>query len=156
MRAYRPAEVTAEAADVARAHPTNRHREGGGWRPLAARTLEADSLDPSKGRHAVHVRARTEERVLFGAEEVELSAVEQLVEAAQTRAMALALAWARRGPLDGGRPLPDGLHEVMAVLEDRGLDAFQEEETGELAAFRVFELAALLGRVRGARMRRLD
>ncbi|MEX0893131.1 MAG: ABC-ATPase domain-containing protein, partial [Gemmatimonadota bacterium] len=156
MRAYVPVEVSAKAREVAMDHPTRRRREGGGWRPLAARTLEPDSLDPSKGRHDVHVRARSAARVLFGAEEVELSAVEQLVETAQTRAMARALARARRHALDGQRPLAEALHQVIHTLERQGLDAFQEEKTGELAAFRVFELAAFLGRVRGARMRLLS
>jgi predicted ABC-class ATPase len=148
MRDFLPAEVTAEARRIAGEHPTARRREGGAWTPIRPRAPLPGSLDPSRGRHTVHVRARTEERVLFGSEEVELSAVEQIVEPAQARAMALALAWAREGAMDGRRTVAEALREVMAALARDGLDAFQREPTGELAAFRVYELAAFLGRIR--------
>jgi hypothetical protein len=39
----------------------------------------------------------------------------------------------------------------MDVLAAEGLDAFQDQPAGELAAFRIFELAAFLGRVRSLR-----
>ena len=148
MRDWVPEEVTAEARRVAGEYPTHRQHEGGPWTPIAPRIPLPGSLDPSKGRHDVHVRTRTEERVLFGTEEVELSAVEQLVETAQTRAMGQALAWARGRALDGRRTIPEALSVVMETLEREGLDAFQEHLTGELAAFRIYELAAFLGRVR--------
>ncbi|HUF26801.1 MAG TPA: hypothetical protein VMM18_07465 [Gemmatimonadaceae bacterium] len=96
----------------------------------------------------MHVRTHTEERILFGAEEVELSAIEQLVEPAQTRALGLAVVRARGDAIDGQRPMRAALEAVMVLLERDGLDAFQEYETGELAEFRIFELAAFVNRVR--------
>jgi predicted ABC-class ATPase len=149
MRAYVPTDLTAAARGVAAEQPSQRRAEGGEWQGIARRVPLPQTLDPSRGRYDVHVRARTEERALFGSEEVELSAVEQLVEAAQTRAIALALAWARNRIIDGQRPIDDVLRAIMEVLEARGLDAFQPEPTGELAAFRIYELAAFLNRVRG-------
>lgn len=156
MHAYQPEEVTERAAEVARALPTRRAAEGGPWRPLAERVPLPGSLEPGHGRHAVHVKAHTEERLLFGAAEVELSAVEQLVETAQTRALGRAVAWAQGGVMDGRRTLPEVLRSIMDTLHNQGLDAFQEELTGELAAFRVFELSAFLNRIRGLRTRPAD
>lgn len=153
MHEFLPEDVTTRARQVAREYPTDRRRSGRPWRPIAPRVPLPASLDPSRGRRAVTVKARTEERVLFGAEEVELSAVEQLVEAAQSRAIGQALAWARGRAIDGRRTVAEAAVEIMAVLEREGLDAVQAELTGELAAFRIFELAAFLSRVRSLETR---
>jgi predicted ABC-class ATPase len=149
MRDYVPLEVTDDARHIAQEYPTHREHEGGGWQPIRARVPLPDSIDPSRGRRAVDIRARTEERVMFGGAEVELSAVEQLVEPAQARAIASAIAAARGSAIDGERTVPDAVAAIMRVLADDGLDAFQEHRTGELAAFRPFELAAFLSRIRG-------
>lgn len=153
MTEYEPSEVTARAREVATSHPTGRAREGGPWRPAARRIPLPQSLDPRRGRHAVHVRAFSEERVLFGGDDVDLRAVEQLVEPAQARAIAQAIAFARGSVIDGERDVAAALDALMHRLERDGLDAFQTEPTGELAAFRIFELGAFLGRVRGLEVR---
>ncbi|HEY8470994.1 MAG TPA: hypothetical protein VIL18_15205, partial [Longimicrobiales bacterium] len=84
----------------------------------------------------------------------DLGAVEQIVETAQVRAMAQALAWARGRVIDGRRELPEALREIMDVIAREGLDAIQPEPAGEFAAFRIFELAAFFGRVRALETRR--
>jgi predicted ABC-class ATPase len=155
MRDYQPADVTEEARNVAAAYPTRRRHEGGGWSGIRTRVPLPDSIDPSRGRRDVDIKARTEQRVMFGGDEIELSAVEQLVEPAQARAIARAIA-AERGidaAIDGERTIADALHAIHGRLREHGLDAFQEELTGELAAFRVYELAAFLGRIRSLRCR---
>jgi predicted ABC-class ATPase len=81
--------------------------------------------------------------------EVELSAVEQLVEPAQARAIASAIAAARGNAIDGANTVQDVVRIITARLDAEGLDAFQPHPAGELAAFRAFELAAFLGRIRG-------
>jgi predicted ABC-class ATPase len=156
MTDYVPADVTADACRVAEAYPTRRAREGGAWRTPARRIPMPDSLDPARGRRDVHVRAFSEERLAFGEREVDLSAVEQLVDPAQTRAMAHALAWARGRAIDGRNDLRAALDAIMAALHADGLDTFQRERTGELAEFRSFELAAFLGRIRGFRTVAID
>lgn len=153
LRAYVPADVTMEARRVAAEQPTRRQREGGAWQPIGERLPLPASLDPSRGRRAVHVRNRSEERLLFGTEEVDLSAVEQLVEAAQTRAMGQAVVWARGRIIDGRRSVGEVVREIALVLAAQGLDAFQREPFGELAAFRPAELAAFLGRIRSLQTR---
>ena len=148
MRDYRPANVTADAKRIADRRPTLRHAEGGDWRPIRVRSPDPDSIDPRRGHRDVEVKARTEQRVMFGEQEVELSAVEQLVEPAQARAIALALAYAR-SRWTAGPTLHDALRDIMSIAARDGLDAFQEHLTGDLAAFRIFELTAFLNRVRG-------
>lgn len=153
MRQYEPDEVTAEAKRIAAALPTSRRTGGGPWTPVRTRVPLPDSIDPSRGRRDVDIRARTEDRVMFGTQEVELSAVEQIVEPAQARAMARAIAAARGTHIDGRSSIADALHAIMHDLVTRGLDAFQPEATGELAAFRIHELAAFLARIRGLAVR---
>jgi predicted ABC-class ATPase len=155
MRDYEPADVTVEARRVAAEYPTRRRHEGGAWREIRTRVPVPDTIDPSRGRRDIDIKARTEQRVLFGGDEIELSAVEQLVEPAQARAIARAIA-AERGAgraIDGDRDLADALFLIQRRLAEHGLDAFQDEATGELAAFRVYELAAFLGRIRSLRCR---
>jgi predicted ABC-class ATPase len=153
MRDYAPVEVTADARRIAAGYPTHRQREGGQWHEPRQRVPLPDSIDPSRGHRHVDIRARTEQRVMFGSSEIELSAVEQLVEPAQARAIASAIAAARGGSIDGRATVQHAVSDIMRILADDGLDAFQPHPTGELAAFRSFELAAFLNRIRGLRTR---
>lgn len=154
MREFQPHDVTAEARGVAEELPTRRQEQIAPWRPIGPRVPVPQSVDPSRGARGVHVKAFSEERLLFGTEEVSLAAVEQVVEAAQVRGMARALAWAREDAIDGRRTIAEALAIVARTCAERGLDAFQEEPTGELAAFRIDELAAFLNRLRSLRVRR--
>jgi predicted ABC-class ATPase len=153
MRDYAPLEVTDDAHRIAQQQPTRRHTEGGAWHTIRTRSPDAASIDPRRGRRAIDVKARTGERVMFGDQEVELSAVEQLIEPAQARAIALALAHARSHWADEPPTLIEALRRIMTTAETTGLDAFQEHLTGELAGFRIFELTAFLNRIRGFRTR---
>jgi predicted ABC-class ATPase len=153
MRDYEPLVVTDDARRIAGEHPTRRRHEGGTWHHVRRRVPLPHSIDPSRGRRDVDIKARTEERVMFGAAEVELSAVEQLVEPAQARAIASAIASARGGAIDGQRTVADAAAAIMDQLRAEGLDAFQPHPAGELAAFRSFELVAFLNRIRGLRTR---
>ena len=148
MREYVPEEVTARARDVADAIPTERQSEAGSWAPIAERRPVPSSIDARRGRRSVSIKVRGRDRVSFGTQTVELGAVEQIVEAAQTRAIANALVWARGDALDGERGMADAVERVMAAIEADGLAAVHPHGIGELAAFRPFELAAFLNRMR--------
>jgi predicted ABC-class ATPase len=149
MRDYVPLEVTADARRIAAEQPTRRLQEGGTWRPLRQRAPEPSSIDPSRGRRGVDIKAHSEARVMFGGAEVDLSAVEQLVEPAQARGIASALAHVRDDVIDGRRSVAGVTAAVLHIFGERGLDAFQQYPTGELATFRGFEFAAFLNRIRG-------
>ena len=148
MRGYVPADVTAEARAVAHELPTMRSGEGGGWRTLRPRALDADSLDPRRGRRPVSIRVHARDRVEFGMESVDLAAVEQIVEPAQTRAIAHALVRGRNGPFRDAPDLPAACARLMDEVRRGGLEVVHDEPIGELSAFRVFELAAFLNRLR--------
>ncbi|HSJ06794.1 MAG TPA: ABC-ATPase domain-containing protein, partial [Longimicrobiales bacterium] len=149
MRDYLPDDLTRAAKRVAADHPSRRNHEGGAWRAINARMPLPASIDPSRGPRDVDIKARSEDRVMFGAAEVELSAVEQLIEPAQARAIASAIAAARGSVIDGANTVQDIVRIIMDRLDAEGLDAFQRQPAGELAAFRAYELAAFLDRIRG-------
>lgn len=149
MEAYRPRDVTAEARRVAEELPTGRTPERAPpLPPRPARVPDPASVDPSRGRRGVSLRVRGPDEVLFGTEALDLSAVEQLVGRAQTRAVAEALVLARERFMDGRRTLPEILDGVMDLVAEEGLDVLSPWRPGDLAAFRRFELAAALNRLR--------
>lgn len=153
MDGFRAADVTERARELAAALPTGRLPEAAGPLPSPAPRVPAPgALDARKGRRAVHARARDLRGLELGGERVDLSAVSPLVETAQVRAIAAALAWAGAEAVDGRRDLPAILDAVEAAVARDGLDALDGRRVGDLAAFRRLELAAALNRLRGLRL----
>ncbi|MGD2068151.1 MAG: ABC-ATPase domain-containing protein [Gemmatimonadota bacterium] len=149
MRDYRPLDATERAREVARDLPTGRAPESG--HPLGARPSRIplpDSIDLRRGKRPVSVKVRSRQRIEVGRVDVDLSAVEQLVSRSQVRALAEALALARLRFVDGGRTLSAILDAVEDAVRNEGLDVLDERGSGDLAAFRRFELAAALSRLR--------
>jgi predicted ABC-class ATPase len=149
MKDYRPADVTARAAEVAEELPTGRARESG--RPLGSlpsRIPVAASIDLARGRREVSVNVRRADWIELGTESIDLSAVEQLVSWAQANTVARALVLARQRFLASGPTLPELLDAVMAAVAEEGLDVLDGRQPGDLAHFRRHELAAALNRLR--------
>ena len=149
MESFRPHDVTARARMVAAAHPTGRIAEVSSpftvnfeRRPLPG------TVSPSKGRREVSIKTRDAYTVQFGEETLDLSAVEQIVHPAQTRAIAAALDYARRTYIDGRRSLAQILDLVISDIEKEGLDVLDGRRIGSFARFRRHELAAALNRLR--------
>jgi predicted ABC-class ATPase len=154
MADYLPHDVTAEARRVAEALPTQRSSEA--KHPLVlppARTLDPDSLDPSRGRRSRHVKVPDDRTLLFGTETIDLAAVEQLVLRGQMRTVGEVLAWIASVPDGGGSDsIPDILDAAETALRETGPDAFTSLRPGDLAAVRRFEIAAALNRLRCLRV----
>lgn len=154
MESYRPWDATARAREIARRYAAERRPEGGEhFGTIRRRIPLPDSLDPSKGRREVSLKARGLKTILFGREEIDLSAVEQLVDDSQVRAIAQALYYAREQYMDGRRTLGEILDLVMADIDRDGLDVLDPRRMGDYARFRRFELAAALNRLRTLQVR---
>ncbi|MCB8989273.1 MAG: ABC-ATPase domain-containing protein [Ardenticatenaceae bacterium] len=149
LDSYVPHDVTAEAKAIAAQQRQERQQEGGhAFGVLTPRVPLPQSIDPSKGRRDVSVKTRGLRTVQFGTETIDLSAVTQLVDDSQTRALAAALVYAQERYMDGKRPLADILALVMDDIAQQGLDVLSPYPLGDLAAFRRFELGAALNRLR--------
>jgi|GEM_PF-3345097 len=153
MENYLPCDMTAEARRIAQKYAAERRPEGGDcFGPLKPRTPDPASIDPSRGRREVSLKARGLRALAFGRSEIDLAAVEQLVDDGQVRALGHALNYARDRCMDHQETLAQILDRVMADLGASGLDILTPWPVGDLAHFRRFELAAALNRLRGLRV----
>lgn len=152
MRKYRPHDLTEQARAVAASLPTQRRHEGGAWSALRPRAPDPASIDARKGKKTVSIKVQSRTRVLFGSEELELGAVEQIVETAQARAIARAVSYLKARWLDGRRTVGESLDCLMDEIQREGLDVIDPRQAGDYAEFRIHELAAALGRLRTLRV----
>ncbi len=151
MDAYRPLDVTAAAHDVASRHRTGRRAEHG--EPLSAphrRRVEPASLDPCRKPGRVKVQARGTDTLVFGRGEVDVRAVEQLVDPSQVRSIGWLLA--RLSRLDAPVVAADEIASRLERLADADWDRLSGRPDGDLALPRLQEVMAALNRLRGARM----
>ena len=154
MENFQPQDVTEKAKAIAQQHSTERTPEGGEqFGQITPRVPLPESIDPSRGQREVKLKVRDVDEVVFGTEEIDLSAVEQIVEAGQLRAIASAIVYAKGQYINGRRTLPEILNGVMADLESQGLDLLSNLPEGDFVLFRRFELAAALNRLRTLKVR---
>ncbi len=148
MENYRPRDLTAEAREIAARDPRQRQSERAApFAPGASRIPLGRSLDPRRGARPESVKSRGVKTVLFGTGEIDVSAVAQIVHPGQLRAIGEALLRVR-ALADGALSLADILDRVAADIERGGLDVLVDRVVGDLCAFRRFELAAALNRLR--------
>ena len=153
MRRYLPIDLTARAAEVAARFQTRRTHEGGEWSPIRERVPDPTSIDARKGKKPVSIKVQTPRRVLFGTQELDLVALEQIAEESQVRAIAQAMVHSAGGWLDGRRALREALAGLMEEIRGGGLDVIDSRQPGDYAEFRIYELAAALDRLRTLRVR---
>ena len=151
---YVPRQATREARNIAALATARRRQEGSDSLagPIPRFPLPG-SIDPRKGRRRSRVKTRDRRTILFGVENIDLSAVEQLVDPGQTRALAAALVHARENYIDGKRSLRQVLNLVEKDIESGGLDILSPYPDGAHVRFRRFELAAALNRLRSLQVR---
>ena len=157
MQDYQPLAVTEDAKRIAQEFRTQRAIET--TSPLAevaSRIPLWESLDPSRGKREVKIEARSVHAIAFGHEVIDLSGVEQLVDASQTRAIGYALHLASRRLIQGG--LKAIVQALVEQFNDAGLDGLDpyhqgERHPGNFARPRAFEIAAALNRLRTLRIR---
>ncbi len=152
MDQYLPVVVTHQAKGVIEIFPTTRKAEGGTeFGGLPSRRPAARSFDARRGKRPVKIDVHGLKKILFGTTEVDLSALEQLVEIAQTRAIGEAIfCYADRYAQDVS--LKEGLQKLMADLHEGGLDILSPYKVGNLAKPRIFELAFAINRMRSLKV----
>ena len=154
MDEFHPQDVTEQAKAIARQYQTDRHREGGKqFGAINPRVIDPRSIDPSQGKRSVKLKVRDVDQLQIGAEDIDLSAVEQLVEPGQVRAMAEAIVYAQGRHMSRQASLPEVIAAVIADVEKDGLDCLSEWPLGDLVSFRGIELAAAINRLRTLRVK---
>lgn len=151
MDAYHPREVTARAHAIAAEDGVPVPAVPQPFAVPPTRVPDPASVSAAR-RGRDRVRARGTEEIAFGGGDIDLRAVEQIVDPSQTRAIGELLAYATaHGVLDGGRTIAEILAALDAALDRAGLDLLAErpdEHPGDLARPRMLEVAAALNRLR--------
>lgn len=99
-----------------------------------------------------NIKAHGTRALSFGSEEIDLSLLAQLVDDSQVRAIGRALAYAKEHTLDGRASLHEALEQLTTLIAEEGLTALDPRPPGDLAEFRLQELAAALNRLRSLRI----
>jgi len=153
MVEFLPQDLTERAREVAERYPSGRRFEGGEvFGEVSERIPVKESFDPSRGRKAVKIKAKGEDTILFGREEIDLSSVEQIVDTAQTRAIGDAIYYSTRY-MDGRRSLREVVERVVDDVRREGLDVIGPFVSGAYAAFRGVDLAAAINRLRSLKVK---
>ncbi len=158
MEAFTPRVVTEEARRIAATRPVGRMSEGRPFERVRARIPLPHGFNPYRERR-VRVDARGLRTIVFGRETIDLSAVEQVVDPSQTRAIGDAIFYAlEKGYFDGERPLSGVLDAVLADIAQRGLEVLSgfEGHPGDYALPRRYELAAAVNRLRTLAVRQAE
>ena len=154
MESYRPFDVTEEARQIAEQHATGRREEHGtALEDPVPRRIDASSLKPERKPGRVKVQARGLDTLVFGRADVDLSAVEQLVDPSQLRTIGALLV-----RLSRERSYVDPLTLLGRFLARCGQGDWDElpgHPDGDLALVRVHEAMAALSRLRGIRCDKL-
>ena len=152
MIRYRPVDLSAAARSVAAAHPTGRRTRAEPVRwPARHRFPDPRSVSARRGRRERSVKVRDRTTVDFGRERIDLTGVRQIVSRAQARAVVLAIHHARAF-MGAGMAVEDVLAALGDSLDRHGPDVLDAGRTGELAAPRLQDVAAAMGRLRSLRL----
>ncbi|MGJ3245945.1 MAG: ABC-ATPase domain-containing protein [Elainellaceae cyanobacterium] len=154
MADFQPHDLTAQAKAIAQHYATDRAAEGGEtFGGLTSRVLLPKRLDSNDDPRGPKLKVRDVDEIRFGAEDIDLSAIEQIVDSGQLRAIGKAIARLQDRYLEDHYTLQDAINRVIADIEADGLDVLTRYPEGDLAIFRPFELAAALNRLRSLEVR---
>ena len=149
MDEYRPLDVSAEARSIVAAQPSRRRSEGGdAFGRVLRRRPRARSFNASRGRRAVKIDARGLRKLSYGRTDVDLSALEQLVDSSQTRAIGHAIHRMATRCFPDDLTLEQALARLMDDLDSEGLDILSPFKAGNLARPRRYEVAMAVNRMR--------
>lgn len=154
MDQYVPVNVTQKAKDIAAKYPSERKTAGEeSFGTVPRRAFLPNTLQTRKGKKE-KVQAKGLFKLLMGREDIDLSGVEQLVDASQTRMIAdILLHLDKKGQLKPDQSLPALLDQIEKQMDTKGLASFgpfKDQHPGELARPRRFEIAAAMNRIRTA------
>ncbi|KPV40562.1 isopentenyl-diphosphate delta-isomerase [Thiohalorhabdus denitrificans] len=149
MQEYVPLDVTDKAREIAATHVTGRREEHEtDLEAPRVRALDTRSVDPTVKQGKRKVQGKGRDHLVFGREDVDLRAVEQVADTSQVRAVGQLLAKLS----DEGGTVADPPAWLRERLEGAEWHRLFDKPDGDLARPRVFEAMAALNRLRGARL----
>jgi len=154
MDHYQPRCVTARAKEIVQRHPRKRLEEGGAsFGEITPRRPLPQSFDASRGRRDVKIDAKGMRTIFYGSTTIDLTDLEQLVDASQTRAIGLIIHYYCEHSVEKSEDLREGLAGVMEELHEKGFDILLPYKSGNLAMPRIFEVGGAINRMRTLKIR---
>ena len=149
MDEYCPKDVTQQAKRIAETHAGTTERATGARVICSRPRVPLPSGWPHDGREA-RIRAKGDDLILYGHQEVDLSGLEQLVDAAQARCIAVMMEYYREHFLDGRTTLAEAVKLMYERVAKHGLHAISPYtgHPGNLALPRLQEFCAAVNRYR--------
>ncbi|MFQ5458702.1 MAG: ABC-ATPase domain-containing protein [Myxococcota bacterium] len=155
MDNYRAGDVTDRAREIAADYPSKRKSPATGpFGEITARRPDPASLRASRGHRDVRIDARGPHTLMYGRSAIDLSASEQIEEAAQTRAIGWAIHLMASRHLRGAGSLREAVEATADEMRRRGLDVLTPHPFGDLALPRALEIAGAVNRMRQLRIAR--
>ena len=155
MEAYVPYNVTDEAKAIAAANPIDRgaiSEEMFGT--ISERYFQQHSLQTRKGKKS-KTQAKGLTKILMGQTDITFAATEQLVDTSQTRMIAEIIQHLDRTNGLGNKTLHELLNTIEQQMDQQGLASFtgfKNQHPGDIARPRRYEIAAVLNRMRTAKV----
>ena len=147
MLKFKPLDVTKKAQQIIGHLPKKRASENtNGSFNITERIPLAKSINPYRGKKK-RVKISGKYSIQFGNDTIDLTDVEQLIEQPQTRAVALAIEYARRY-MNEQMGIKDLINQVEYDISQNGLDILGPRISGDLARFSILELAFALNQIR--------
>lgn len=145
MLNYEAFDVTIQARQIAAASPL-KHEVEDCLISLHERIPLAKSVNSLNEYGKFRINANEPRRLNFGENLIDLTDLEQLMEASQTRALGYAMEYSKKY-MDGKTTLRELSRRVAADVEEKGLDVLSDNISGYFAGFRSLELAFAMNRL---------
>ncbi|MDI3316107.1 MAG: ABC-ATPase domain-containing protein [Bacillota bacterium] len=156
MREFRPAVITEEARRLTEELPSQREPEAPGPVRFRIRRHPRLAVLEAEERRPARIRSQEVDELRFGRWEIDLGAVEQVVEVTQSRAIGHILRLLARMEREGAGGATPAMPELLEAAEEalrsggwRSLVERPEEVRGDWALPRRYEIAAAINRFRG-------
>jgi len=143
---YRVSDVTAKACTLAGTLPAT-PRSAPPLRPAQFRQVNLQTA-PLPGQRQVKILVREQRLLEYGCKRIDLTKVEQLIDAGQTETIGRLLAYCQLQNPAQTDGLLASLRSVLEEVERDGLDLLLPWKAGQLALPRLYELLAAANRIR--------
>jgi predicted ABC-class ATPase len=154
MKDYIAHDVSAETQKIVKDYPTQRQVEVA--KPIvqiSGRIPSSSCFNPSRGRKKVKIDIQGYDKIIYGAETIDLRFVDQLIEMSQTRAIGHAIYLASQCMMRDSQSLREIVQSLEDYFYDNGLDSLdpfyeKEKHPGNYSLPRKYEIAAAINRMR--------
>lgn len=150
MEDYEPRDVTDKAKDIAKEFKAQRQVKEDPFKELDVKRHIMNKSFKETGKKPTKVKANGLRSVVYNRQEIDLSGVEQLVDASQTRTIAALLLYLEDHKGITAKTFNETLHHLDQLMKEDGLESIShlKGHPGNLAYVRKQEVGAALNRWR--------